>query len=147
MESKGIPDKIFKERQQAQGCQKCGNPTRHELPPLAEYAYNSATSETTKISPFYANYGFEPRQSFKPIGKIQYKNPQSDIQANMWKGIWNRLRENILRAQIVVIYRLNNQAKSSIIRRWDHSELRRRSEPERSNPNYHHKCRYILFIT
>ena len=46
-----------------------------ELLPLAEYAYNLAISETTKMSPFYANYGFEPKQSFEPIGKIQYQNP------------------------------------------------------------------------
>ena len=30
------------------------------LLPLAEYAYNSATQESSKVSPFYANYGFEP---------------------------------------------------------------------------------------
>ena len=41
-----------------------------ELLPLAEYAYNSAISETTKMSPFYANYGFKPKQSFEPIRKI-----------------------------------------------------------------------------
>ena len=46
-----------------------------ELLPLAEYAYNSAISETNKMSPFYANYGFKPKQSFEPIGKIQYQNP------------------------------------------------------------------------
>ena len=43
-----------------------------KLLPLAEYAYNSAISETTKMSSFYTNYGFEPKQSFEPIGKIQY---------------------------------------------------------------------------
>ena len=32
-----------------------------ELLPLAEYAYNSAISETTKISPIYPNYGFKPK--------------------------------------------------------------------------------------
>ena len=29
-----------------------------ELLPLAEHAYNSATSESSKVSPFYANYGY-----------------------------------------------------------------------------------------
>ena len=43
-----------------------------ELLPLAKYAYNSAISETTKMSPFYANYRFEPKQSFELIRKIQY---------------------------------------------------------------------------
>ena len=31
-----------------------------DLLPLAEHAYNIATSESTKVSPFFANYGFNP---------------------------------------------------------------------------------------
>jgi hypothetical protein len=31
-----------------------------ELIPLAEHAYNTANSETTKTSPFFANYGYQP---------------------------------------------------------------------------------------
>jgi transposase InsO family protein len=34
---------------------------------LAEFAANSVRSETTKSSPFYANYGFHPRMGFEPI--------------------------------------------------------------------------------
>jgi hypothetical protein len=30
------------------------------LLPMAQFAYNSASTETTKVSPFFANYGFEP---------------------------------------------------------------------------------------
>ena len=30
------------------------------LLPLAQFAYNSAKSETTQTSPFYANYGYHP---------------------------------------------------------------------------------------
>jgi hypothetical protein len=33
--------------------------------PLAEFASNNATSETTGVSPFYANYGFHPRLGFE----------------------------------------------------------------------------------
>src|SRR4030095_1909010 len=32
-----------------------------ELLPMAEYAYNSAVSSSTTVSPFYANYGYHPR--------------------------------------------------------------------------------------
>ena len=71
-----------------------------ELLPLAEYAYNSAISETTKMSPFYANYGFEPKQSFEPIGKIQYQNPRSEIQVKVWGNIWEQLKANIVKAQM-----------------------------------------------
>lgn len=34
--------------------------------PLAEFASNNATSETTGVSPFFANYGFNPRLGFEP---------------------------------------------------------------------------------
>ena len=32
--------------------------------PLAEFAYNNAPSATSQISPFFANYGFNPRSDF-----------------------------------------------------------------------------------
>lgn len=34
--------------------------------PLAEFAANSLKSETTGMSPFFANYGFHPRMGFEP---------------------------------------------------------------------------------
>lgn len=49
------------------------------LLPLAQFAYNSAPTETTKISPFYANYGYqpeayrEPRTSISTSEKAQVK--------------------------------------------------------------------------
>ena len=36
--------------------------------PLAEFAANNATSETTGVSPFFANYGFNPRLGTEPTG-------------------------------------------------------------------------------
>ena len=35
--------------------------------PLAEFATNSVQSETTHVSPFFANYGFHPRMGFEPV--------------------------------------------------------------------------------
>ena len=52
------------------------------------------------MSPLYANYGFEPKQSFELIGKIQYQNPQSEIQVKVWENIWEQLKANIVKAQI-----------------------------------------------
>ena len=40
-----------------------------ELLPMAELAYNSAKSETTGMSPFEANYGMLPMQSWEPLNK------------------------------------------------------------------------------
>ena len=71
-----------------------------ELLPMAEFAYNSAKSETTGISPFEANYGMLPKQSWEPLNKTPYINPARKLLENVWKGIWERLRENIMRAQV-----------------------------------------------
>jgi hypothetical protein len=71
-----------------------------ELLPMAEFAYNSAKSESTGMSPFEANYGMLPKQSWEPIGKVPYINPASTLLENVWKCTWEKLRENILKAQI-----------------------------------------------
>ena len=34
--------------------------------PFAEFAGTNATSETTGVSPFFANYGFNPRMGIEP---------------------------------------------------------------------------------
>ena len=34
--------------------------------PLAEFAGNNMISETTGVSPFFANYGFNPRMGVEP---------------------------------------------------------------------------------
>ena len=67
---------------------------------MAEFAYNSAKSETTGMSPFEANYGMLPKQIWEPLNKTPYVNPASSLLENVWKGTWERLRENILKAQI-----------------------------------------------
>ena len=38
----------------------------HHLLPLAEFAYNNAPSETTGVSPFFANKGYHPNLSIHP---------------------------------------------------------------------------------
>ena len=65
---------------------------------MAEFAYNSAKSETTGISLFEANYGMLPRQSWELLNKTPYIDPASKVLENVWKGICERLRENILKA-------------------------------------------------
>ena len=71
-----------------------------ELLPMAECAFNSAKSETTGMSPFDANYCMLPKQSWEPLNKTRYVNPASTTLENVWKCTWERLGENILKAQI-----------------------------------------------
>ena len=40
-----------------------------------------------------------PRQSWEPLNKTPYINPTTKLLKNVWKRIWERLRENILKAQ------------------------------------------------
>ena len=71
-----------------------------ELLPMAEFTYNATKSETTGISPFEANYGMLPKQSWEPLNKTPYINPASKILENVWTGTSERLREKILKAQV-----------------------------------------------
>ena len=67
---------------------------------MAEFVYNSPKSVTTGISPFQTKYEMLPRQSWEPLTKTPYINPESQVLENVWKGIWKCLRENILKAQV-----------------------------------------------
>lgn len=75
--------------------------------PLAEFAANNATSSSSEMSPFFANYAFHPRLSFGPPrpvadGASQHVRDQHkegiDFVAKM-KGIEDILRSNLLVAR------------------------------------------------
>jgi hypothetical protein len=59
-----------------------------ELLPLAEHAYNTAVSETTKMSPFFANYGYQPEtQWIRPAAsEANFTNPASELLLARWKS-------------------------------------------------------------
>ena len=58
------------------------------LLPLAEHAYNTATSDTMNMSPFFANYGFNPEtQWVRPLATTQ-SNPASEQLLPRCRGIW-----------------------------------------------------------
>ena len=65
------------------------------LLPMAEHAYNAAKSQTTKLSPFYANYGFEPTTQWIRPSVRKEGNPAADWQVKRFKGIWEYLQEEI----------------------------------------------------
>jgi hypothetical protein len=71
-----------------------------DLLPMAEFAYNTAVSETTKMSPFQANYMFQPEtQWIKPAEGQEWSNPASELLLTRWKRILEFLKENIYQAQ------------------------------------------------
>jgi hypothetical protein len=72
-----------------------------DLLPLAEYAYNSAVSEATKFSPFYANYGFEPRTNWpNPKPSSEWDNPASSVTVSQWEAIWSTMHENLGKSRL-----------------------------------------------
>jgi transposase InsO family protein len=74
---------------------------------LAEFACNNAPSATTKISPFFANKGFNPRMSFdirlatkepRNPGDVRNRAKAEELAVKM-KGIWDFLQDQIGLAQ------------------------------------------------
>ncbi|KAH0602650.1 uncharacterized protein H6S33_008300 [Morchella sextelata] len=68
--------------------------------PMAEFATNNHVSETTKVSPFYANLGRNPRMTFGPLehGRTTAEDQANSIAREM-KGIIDFLRNEMFRAQ------------------------------------------------
>jgi hypothetical protein len=62
--------------------------------PLAEFATNSMFSETTGLSPFFANYGFHPRLGVEPIEPVNMPaTRQASAFADQMSAIQDHLRE------------------------------------------------------
>jgi hypothetical protein len=71
-----------------------------DLLPLAEYAYNSSVQESTKLSPFYVNYAFQPEtQWLKAKEETAWTSPAAELLYSRWISIWSTLKENIRAAQ------------------------------------------------
>jgi hypothetical protein len=67
-----------------------------DLLPLAEFEYNNTLNESTRMSPFYANYGLHPRflTEFVPTDV-----PAANEFASHLRDVHDRLVENVKRAQ------------------------------------------------
>ena len=71
-----------------------------ELLSLAEFAYNNAAQESTKMSPFFANYGFHPRflaESNSPFSS--HSAPAAEEFASYLHEVHERLVQNVKHAQ------------------------------------------------
>ena len=83
--------RIFCDYQQENWCQ---------LLPLAEFAYNNAQHASTKVSPFYANYGYHPRCTLKVLhNNDQSTNPAAENLIEKLKIIHTELRKTLETAQ------------------------------------------------
>jgi hypothetical protein len=60
---------------------------------MAEYTYNNSKHASTKISPFYANYGFEARTSWAT--EIQFRNPASEMYGHYMNQVHQKLRQRL----------------------------------------------------
>ena len=75
-----------------------------ELLPLAEFAYNNASQESTKISPFFANYGFHPRSlaestPISPFSSTSHAAPAAEEFASYLHEVHERLVQNVKHSQ------------------------------------------------
>jgi len=77
---------------------------------MAEYAYNNSKHSSTKISPFYANYGFEPRTTW--LTEMQFKNPASELYGHYMTSIHKRLGERLSEATESMKKNYNKKRKS-----------------------------------
>jgi len=75
-----------------------------ELLPLAEFAYNNAFQESTKMSPFFANYGFHPRflaesTPISPFSSTFHAAPAAEEFASYLHEVHERLVQNVKHSQ------------------------------------------------
>lgn len=73
-----------------------------EVLPMAEFAYNNSTTSATNMSPFYANYGYNPRATGPGISTVTH--PASKVYHHWMKSIFedctkalHKTRENMSR--------------------------------------------------
>lgn len=64
-----------------------------DLLPMCEYAYNNSVTSATKLSPFYANYGYNPRTNW--LADVEPKNPSSALYAHYLKATHDRVAQTL----------------------------------------------------
>ena len=78
-----------------------------ELLPLAQFAYNSSKSEATGLSPFFANYGYEPEAYHPP--RDHDTMPRATIHVKKLASLHNHLREVLQERQITTTKQANKR--------------------------------------
>jgi transposase InsO family protein len=77
-----------------------------QLLPIAEFCYNNTQSETTRVTPFYANYGYYPR--FEPdLGSVSTEAPEVSEYVTALNNLHAELRAKIAYAQAAHVEQAN----------------------------------------
>src|SRR5436190_13386233 len=64
---------------------------------MAEYAYNNSVTTATGMSPFYANYGFNPRVTW--LKQVEVKNPAAKLYAHWMEEVHWKCMEQLKETQ------------------------------------------------
>lgn len=68
-----------------------------DLLPTAEFAYNNATSSSTGMSPFFANYGYNPAANNPPMGAPL--NPGSRLYSHWMIDVHDNAKKHLTRSR------------------------------------------------
>jgi hypothetical protein len=98
-----------------------------KLLPMAEFCYNNTQSETTKVTPFFANYGYHPR--FAPsLGKIEGGFPEVAEYVSALTNLHRELQAEIGYAQAAQAEQANRKRHPDpVLREGDRVWLRRKN--------------------
>ena len=98
-----------------------------KLLPMAQFAYNSAITETTKVSPFFANYGFEP-EAYRQPKEFQALAQQAQMDVAQLKTLHEQLASDIkFLAHRSAIYYNKKRKKGPHLKRGDRVYLLRKN--------------------
>jgi len=70
----------------------------HQLLPLAEFMYNNTQNSSTRVSPFFTNYGYHPRCSVT-VATSDSTNPAAEALVDQLQAIQAELKVNLRQAQ------------------------------------------------
>ncbi len=71
----------------------------HDLLPFAEFVYNNTESTSTRMTPFFANYGYHPRCNLSLTAPVESINPTAEVLVQKFRELHAALRTNLQRAQ------------------------------------------------
>jgi hypothetical protein len=94
---------------------------------MAEFCYNNSQSETTKVSPFFANFGYHPRFT-PPLSKVNEGLPEVSEYVGTLNKLHETLRAEINYAQTLHAEQANrNRHPDPVLRAGDRVWLKRKN--------------------